>query len=261
MKLENILNNLGLSKNEAKIYLASLEMGISPAQDIARKAEIIRTTGYSVLEQLVQKKIVHKTKEKNRTRYIAEDPKNLVQKFEEYQKELEKKLPDLQAIYNKQEIKPKIRFYEGEEGIRFVLDATLDLPKGTETLSYQTDAELPSEFLQKYVFDYVKRRISKGITQRTITNDSAFLTNMQKRDKPELRNTTMIDSKIYPFTDQVIIFDDQVAIVSYTDKIGLIIESRAVAQTQKAIFELAWIGAQKVGKPSPNPYIPSKKKK
>ena len=58
---EIILTNLGLSPNEAKIYLATLESGQTSAQRIAQKAQIKRTTTYSVLEGLVKKDFILKT--------------------------------------------------------------------------------------------------------------------------------------------------------------------------------------------------------
>ncbi len=259
------LEQFGLNQKETKIYTTLLQMGSGTIQEIVRKSGIKRTTTYSVLENLMQKKLINLLEKDTKREYFAEDPKNIISILETKEKALSEKkkqlleaLPEIKSLYNIHTKKPKVRFYENDEGIKFVLDATLDLPKGSETLSYQTDEKLPSKFLQEYVFDYVKRRIAKGISQRMISNDSPFLQKMQQKDKVELRNTTMINAKIYPFTDQVIIFGDKVAIVSYSDQIALIIESQAVAQTQKTIFELAWAGAQKLGKPSPNPYIPPK---
>ena len=34
-------------------------------------------------------------------------------------------------------------------------------------------------------------------------------------------------------------------IASYRDQMGVIIESKEIADTQRAIFELAWLGAEK----------------
>ncbi|MEI6144413.1 MAG: helix-turn-helix domain-containing protein, partial [Candidatus Berkelbacteria bacterium] len=76
--IEATLKNLGFSENEAKVYLASLEMGVSSAQEIAKKADILRTTGYSVLEQLVVRGVIIKTKKNSVNRYFAESPESLV---------------------------------------------------------------------------------------------------------------------------------------------------------------------------------------
>lgn len=260
MNLENILNNLGLSKNEAKIYLAALEMGVSPAQDIARKAGIIRTTGYSILEQLVKKKLAHKTKEKNKTRYIAEDPKNLNKRFEDYQKELEKKLPELQAIYNRQEVKPQIRFYEGEDAVKTAFYEPLDQAEYSDSLVFSNSEELNTEFMHDIVIDFMEKRTAKKIYNRSLAEDTSFLRDIQKNDKKQFRNMILIDSKKYPCIDRINIYGKKVSIISFKNKMVFTIESESVVRTFRSLFELAWAGAQKLGKVSPDPYIPKKSK-
>ena len=49
---ENILMDLGLSKNESKIYLSLLEQGISTATQVAEKSGIHRVNVYDSLNKL-----------------------------------------------------------------------------------------------------------------------------------------------------------------------------------------------------------------
>ncbi len=58
MQINQIFKNLGFSENETKIYLAALETGLTSAQNIADKAELKRTTVYSVLDALIKKNII-----------------------------------------------------------------------------------------------------------------------------------------------------------------------------------------------------------
>ena len=67
MNIQQTLKNLGFSDNEAIIYMATLETGVAAAQDIAEKAELKRTTTYSVLEALVKRGFVLKTQNKGKT--------------------------------------------------------------------------------------------------------------------------------------------------------------------------------------------------
>ena len=46
------LKHIGLSENEAKVYLAMLELGPSPVLEIAAKAGINRPTAYAQIESL-----------------------------------------------------------------------------------------------------------------------------------------------------------------------------------------------------------------
>ena len=51
-KTIEIIKDIGLTENEAKIYLANLSIGPATAINIAKEAGIIRTTAYSVIEAL-----------------------------------------------------------------------------------------------------------------------------------------------------------------------------------------------------------------
>ena len=56
---EERLAVFGLSAKEAKVYLALLELGPSTMTEVARVANINRTTGYPVLETLAAKGLVY----------------------------------------------------------------------------------------------------------------------------------------------------------------------------------------------------------
>ena len=49
------LQDMGLSEKEAKIYLASLEIGRATADQLAKQAKIVRSTTYVQLESLMKK--------------------------------------------------------------------------------------------------------------------------------------------------------------------------------------------------------------
>jgi sugar-specific transcriptional regulator TrmB len=138
MKLETLLPNLGFSEKEVKIYVAMLEVGSGTAQKIARTASLPRTTTYSVLEKLVERGIVGKTLRKGTLNFVAEPPSRLASLVRSFERELDGMLPELEALYNKSEGKPKIIFYEGKEAIQKVYDDTLR-EKPSEILEWNTD--------------------------------------------------------------------------------------------------------------------------
>ena len=125
MKIEQILDKLGFSDNETKVYLAAMESGQASGQQIAQKAELKRTTTYSVLSYLVDRGVVAKTTVKNKTRFLAEPPERLLSLVSELQAQIKKALPELEALYNKNEVKPKITFFEGDNAVHNVYEDTL----------------------------------------------------------------------------------------------------------------------------------------
>jgi hypothetical protein len=55
----------------------------------------------------------------------AEGPEHLVELFERRRRKLDMILPNLQSLYSRSLTKPRVRFHEGLEGIKLVLDDTL----------------------------------------------------------------------------------------------------------------------------------------
>ncbi|OHE33815.1 MAG: hypothetical protein A3J94_16070 [Syntrophus sp. RIFOXYC2_FULL_54_9] len=51
-ELKKQLEHLGLSDKESKVYLAALELGPTPVQDISHKAHVNRATTYVMIESL-----------------------------------------------------------------------------------------------------------------------------------------------------------------------------------------------------------------
>ena len=58
MKLEKVLENYGLTKKQALLYITCLELGSASVYKIAKKANLSRSTCYEVLEILREKKLV-----------------------------------------------------------------------------------------------------------------------------------------------------------------------------------------------------------
>src|SRR3989344_7462268 len=106
MPVNQLLQNLGFSRNEAKVYLAGLETGPASAQDIASIAGLKRTTTYSVLSYLVNRGIVGKTKTRGKSKFIAQSPQHLLGLIKELEVNMKEAMPELAAIYNKQTSKP-----------------------------------------------------------------------------------------------------------------------------------------------------------
>ncbi len=78
-----ILQELGLSRNEVKVYLAALTIGSSSANTIAKHAGLLRTSTYEILKSLVDKGIVSYVL-KGRVKYFeAASPDRLLKMAEE----------------------------------------------------------------------------------------------------------------------------------------------------------------------------------
>lgn len=243
MKIERILGKFGFSQNESKVYLASLEIGIASAQDIAKKASLKRTTTYSVLEYLVGRGVIGKTRIRGKTRFIVEPPEKLLSIVGDLQSELKKALPELDALYNITEKKPKITFFEGDKAIQSVYDDTLR-EKPDEILEWNTNAyfDLGKHNVDPY---YIEKRVNLGIKAKRIAGSgSGWHTKHRRYDASELSETVIVSrEKFWPHIE-VNIYGKKIAFLNYAEKMSVIIESKAIADAMRQAYELSWQGAK-----------------
>lgn len=241
--LLKILEEIGIEDKPAKVYLATLELGGGPASVISKRAGVERVNTYYILDQLAKDGLIYSAEKEKKTIFVAIGPKKLEVLAQARLERIRQALPELVAIENSGPTKPKIRYFEGIEGIKQMFEETLDLPSGAETLAYssfQTD----NKYIEEYIKGYIPRRVKRRISQRCIIEYSEESKELIKRDNEELRQSIMVDKEKFPFSNQINIFGNKMFIASYRDMMGVIIESAEVARTQTAIFELAWAGAK-----------------
>jgi sugar-specific transcriptional regulator TrmB len=250
MILEKVLEKFGLSDKEAKMYLASLELGYAPMQDIAKKATINRTTGYVILESLVSKGLMTSFT-KGKKRFFAAEPPDQVanvlekqkEEIEAKKKELEILLPELKGLYNLSETKPHVKFYEGKEGLK-AIEEDLLRGEGKESLKFISIDDLFAAF-PNYEQEYSNRRVGRKVKIRVIYTSS-------HGPRPEvsapttLREARFVPKEKFPFSCAIGVFGDKTSLISYKGNLfGVLIENKYIADSMTAAFELAWEGAEK----------------
>jgi sugar-specific transcriptional regulator TrmB len=244
---EKVLLDAGFSEKEIAIYVALLSIGKGIVTKISRTASISRTTTYDILDSLSQKGLIRISGKEPKQEYIVEPPEKL-EKF--ISEEIEKKnnnlikikdiIPELRSVYTEGE-RPKIKFYEGLDGLAEVYDDTLT---AKETIVAYACYENMEPLLPKYFETYYKRRVAKKISARGIVPETPMAIEHKRKDQEEMRELSLVPKDKYYFTPDIEIYDNKVMIASWKEKLGIIIESAEISDAMKKIFELAWIGAK-----------------
>ena len=101
------LASIGFSDKEVGVYLALLDLGKGTVSQIARKANINRTTGYDILNTLVNKGLASISGREPKQEYLAESPDKIekliqdeLEKNNEYLKLAQNLIPQLKSIHN-----------------------------------------------------------------------------------------------------------------------------------------------------------------
>lgn len=238
MKPQEILFSIGFDKKEAQVYLSALELGGATITDIAQKAGLPRTTSYGIIKILSQKGLISFNVRKKRKYFFAEDPKRLLSIAREREKILEEAMPGLQSIYNVSEAKPKIKFYEGKDGIKSILE---DILKSKKDLLAITSIEDMLNVFNNSFPRFIEERVNRKINVKLLTSCSSLALDLAKKDKMEFRQTKFVP-KEFSFHTATFIYGDKVAIISVNKKpvIGIVIEDANIVYTQKMLFEIIW---------------------
>jgi sugar-specific transcriptional regulator TrmB len=221
-----------------------LELGRGTAYLIAKKTGLKRPTVYDIIDHLMKEGLVFKSMHGNIKYFSPSDPETLLRKAREKEFAIRSILPDLENLYNSPKLKPFIRYYEGTEGIKEMYEDSLQsLKKGDEILAYVGEDVLQD--LKDYAIDYVARRAVKGIRLRGIYKKTENIMKHMHHNQEQLRTARILDEKYFSVSNETNIYKNKVAVASYgKEMFGMIIESEEIAKSQKAIFELAWKGAE-----------------
>ena len=243
-----MLQGLGLKPQETQIYLACLQLGLSPVSPIAAKADIQRTASYKILDHLHREGVVSFVEKGGKKHYSAVTLEQLKHLQIEKIKRFEAVIPELKVLEKTVVPRPKVQFFEGPEGIKTALSDTLNQPKGSEFIAYFAGEgyyQQDPAFAERYV----RERAKRGIRVRCLAPDTPATRAWSKHDKEQLRTTLLVPANKFPFSNEFDIYGNKVAIISLKDEfLAVIIESESIAKTQRMIFDLAWLGAKSLNK-------------
>jgi sugar-specific transcriptional regulator TrmB len=232
------LKDFGLTENEAKVYLANLELGSATVQEVAKKSGVKRTTIYTMLENLKRYGLMSEFHKQGKILLIAEDPSRLEQLMQNRQERIKAALPELRSLFSSPAEKPKVRFYEGKDGIRQVFQDTLDEGKEIKCfVSWRSELRAIPEIVNAYI----KERVKKDIWVRALADRTKESKYYQERGKEELRELYFLPEGSLPFDTEVNIYGNKVAWFTFKKEyFGLIIESEQIANTWRMVFDIIW---------------------
>ena len=237
---ESLLQKLGFKNNEIKIYLMLLCSGPTPITTISKKTGVHRPNAYDAIEKLMQRGLVSYTLEKKRKYYRAADPTRLTLTLDDEKREVREKekllsfvLPELLAIKNTS-AKQQVFIHEGPEGIKSIFEEILNTGKTNHCIGAWG---LPY-MLQYYLGQWHMRRIKKKLVDMMLF----------KRDAPRARELAKLPytqcrflPKLYESPTAINIFGDKVAFILGTSyPLGIVIESKKIAQDFLDYFNLLW---------------------
>ncbi len=236
----SILEEVGLTQKESKVYLALNELGSSSASEIIQKTGFHRAVVYDLLERLIEKGLVGYVMKGRKKFFEATNPERLLEILREKENKVNSIIPNLLELSQfKDHLNVKI--YKGKEGIKTVFeDIIRNKPK--EWLSLGSGGETYN-LLTSFLDDFHRRRIKSKIKARgLLLNNKKAKTRGEKLSKMVLTEIRFLPRAF--LTPTVInIYKDRCALYSVTeDEIPFIIliENKQLTKSFKEYFEWLW---------------------
>lgn len=243
MNIESQLEQLDLSKQEAKIYLTTLKLGIAKASQIAQKANVQRGGAYYILKLLREKGFISEVIKSGVQYYSACTPEKILNIIEE---ERERKISvansiigDLKELEKTAIERPSIEIYEGYDGFKTIFSKLLEI-SNKELRCYLSANIL--EYLPHFHEQFRKRRVNKKIKIKTITQRTKSLEEIKKLDKQELRETRFNENILKNTEILQYVLDKGIIIIRANKKeqLAIYIKDESYAQLQMNIFDKNW---------------------
>lgn len=235
MDLLETLDKIGFKKQESTLYLTLLGLGSANIMTISRATKISRPQVYKTLDTLRQKGLVAKIRKGRREYYFAEPPEVLHRLVQAVENAVDKIIPELQLRYRSGEEKPVAKYFEGRDGIRFVWDDVVSSLKKGDTY-YRYSSSLAANQRRDYLSShYHDMRTKKQIERFVITNEA--ISKLHERDMDMEIRVIPKESDLFEYGITGIIYADKIAFIDYSKEMAFIVENKAIADFQRAIFK------------------------
>lgn len=246
-----LLEEIGLTNGESKVYLALLELGPSTTGEIIKVASVSRSKVYEMLDKLIKYGLVSYIVRENTKYYDTTNPGLLRELLDRKEKDIlhQKRIlsENINYFIKKRGSRRPLQtavIYEGHDGIRTMYNLILEnLKAGDEYFAIQVDPETFKGDFVEFIKTHHKRRAKRKVKVRLLCSEESrknVLDVMKNISGMEIRFT----SRSLPTA--TLVFGDRVAtFVWENDPIGVVIVSKAIAMRYKKFFLYLWKTASK----------------
>lgn len=241
-QIQKNLKELGFNHNESKVYIVLTQLGESTAAQVAKKADLPRTTVISILEKLNSKNHISTHRYKGVTYYWIESPRTIKESLLNRVKiadELDKMLTDL---YRSEAHFPHGFIYDTKSGIKSFVEKLLINVKDKSVI-YTIDSPKQGNYSKIYSDNFTSTlnelKKKKEIATMTLVPHGSFET-----INPEKMKIQHIIIREMPpeikFKSSLWIVDDFVVLFSGNPPFISAVRHPAITESTKSLFDFLW---------------------
>lgn len=240
-----LLQQLGLTKSQATIYLKLIEKGELSPPMVAKLSGETRSNAYMILQKLEELGLVEKLEKTKKISYQPLNPIALERLAEEkrvsaakVENQLKQAMPQVLSYFYSFTEKPGIRLLQGVEGLKEIYKDTL---RTRQDIYFMRTPSADKELLgDEYFEQYKKKRAELGITTYAYTTDIPQARRAARaQDKANKMIRAWIKLEDYSAPVEINAYGDKVAFLSYGEEVmGVIIQSPTIAESMRQVFKL-----------------------
>ncbi len=239
-KIEAMMD-AGLTLNEAKVYIALIELNMSNVVKIAELSGVHRVNVYDSLDKLKKKGLVNTVDVDSKKQFQAIDPKVLTSLMDEKTSRINKILPQLELIRDMKKMETQVGIYEGTKAMRNLYNSYLDM--GEERIVFGGPKEV-SNIFSDFLKSYHEKRVAMKKRMKVIYNNEA------KERVKKLNKLAYTEAKVfgeeYNSPVSTSICGDQVVHALWSDNPRfIVIVDKKIAGAYRNYFNILWEKAKK----------------
>ncbi len=231
-----ILKQLGLEEQEAKTYIALLDLREATATKLSERANLGRVHMYQITNRLIEKGLISSVLKNNIKYFLPADPEILLKNLQEKEESLKKILPSLKARQKNKLEETKVELYKGREGINTIFKIWLKEEKNYYVLGGAAEACNIFELENKI---FIKRAENLKIQGKILArkNDSFFMGNNE--EYRYLSDDLISSTTMAMFGNKTVVF------VWSDPYYAILIENKEIANNNISTFNYLWNIAEK----------------
>jgi sugar-specific transcriptional regulator TrmB len=234
-----ILEDLGLTPSEIKVYLILLEFGTNYAGKIIEETQLQSSVTHRALLSLIKKGLVGYIQQGKHKVYSATEPEYFLQYIDTKKKRFEQLLPELKSKRIIQKRETETSMYKGKKGISEVYYKLISSSKG-EFLTFGGSKKTTDFMSLIWWKNMYAKRIANNISQRHIASDEV-LPYIGPFLIMKLTKIRLLPKETFSQYQETAIMGNYVAITVFADEgYSILIHNKEVAEGYTKTFEMMW---------------------
>jgi sugar-specific transcriptional regulator TrmB len=251
--MPHVLEELGLTENEIKLYQGYLESPKLTVAEVARKISMDKSSAYRAAENLEKLGLMISTPQTKGTTFIPTSPDNLNELIERRKLALDQQKDSLgeyiKTIKEKYSVgrMVNIKVSSGLKALQLAMTKSLNTKEKLIRERFRGGHRMFSEKQHlKFVLDYAHERSARGIKILQLEHTTIFdihdIKEIMANQSEFLKEVRLLPSD-FDDLNSIRIWDDVTDIVSYDDKgefIVITIQDKFITEMMKNMYDFIW---------------------